>query len=82
MFFFFWHCYSLDFRGTSHTIGFGNIILLLNAVKGGSRLPLYTIRITLFDFLSFGNFVALFLWRTYYLYFKADAAYGKLIGHT
>lgn len=49
---FFLHCYSLGFRSTAHTIGCGNIILLLNAVKGGNRLPLNTMLTTLFDFLS------------------------------
>ena len=77
----FWHCYSLGFRSTTHTIGFGNIILFLNAVKCGNRLPLNTMRTTLFDFLS-SEMVFWFLWRTYSLYFYADAARGKLTGHT
>jgi len=46
------HCYSLGYRSTAHTVGFGNIILLLNVVKCGNRLPLDTMRTTLFDFLS------------------------------
>jgi hypothetical protein len=58
----FWHCYSLGFRGTAHTIGFGNIILLLNAIKCGNRLPLNTMRTTLLDFLS-SEMVLLYFFR-------------------